>query len=83
MRLAASTSSAYDLIEDMTEISGLSNCGGFPDVFANGELNQYGLLPEFRRAGEVRELLVIRHPDENHAQCEMYAIWRLAQGHAG
>jgi hypothetical protein len=67
----------YDLIEEQTQISALTNCGGFPDVFANEELNACGLIPSFGRAIEVRRLLAEKHPEEPHAQCEMYAIWRL------
>ena len=67
----------YELIEESTQISALNNCGGFPDVFANAELNQFGLMQDFQRASEVRRLLAERHPNEHHAQCELYAIWRL------
>jgi hypothetical protein len=67
----------YDLIEEQTQISALTNCGGSPDVFRNDELNRFGLLDGFDRASEVKRLLVERHPEEPHAQCEMYAIWRL------
>jgi len=67
----------YDCIEEATQISALNDCGGFPDVFANDELNQFGLIQEFDRASEVRRLLAERHPNEHHAQCELYAIWRL------
>jgi hypothetical protein len=66
-----------DLIEERTQISALSNCGGFPDVFGNDELNRCGLIDSFERAYEVRRLLAERHPEEAHAQCEMYTIWRL------
>lgn len=68
----------YDLIEDATQISALTNCQGFPDVFNNAELNRFGLLPHFDRALEVKHLLAERHPEEAHAQCELYALWRLA-----
>jgi hypothetical protein len=67
----------YDLIEEQTQISALTNCGGFPDVFSNDELSRFGLLDSFDRAFDVRRLLAERHPKEPHAQCEMYAIWRL------
>ena len=67
----------YDLIEERTQISALTNCGGFPDVFSNDELSRFGLLDGFDRASEVKRLLVERHPEESHAECEMYAIWRL------
>ena len=67
----------YDLIEEETQISALNNCGGFSDVFANSKLNSYGLITDFGRAAEIRRLLVQYHPDEHHAHCELYAIWRL------
>jgi len=67
----------YDLIEEQTQISALTNCGGFPDVFSNKELNACGLIASFERATEVRQLLAEKHPEEPHAQCEMYAIWRM------
>lgn len=67
----------HDLIEEATHISALNNCGGFPDVFRNDELNQFGLLENFARATEVRRHLRERHPEEAHADCELYAIWRL------
>ena len=69
----------YDLIEEQTHISALANCGGFPDVFSNKELNSFGLISQFERASEVKKLLAEKHPQEPHAQCEMYAIWRLIE----
>jgi len=72
----------YDLIEEQTQISALTNCGGFPDVFRNDELNRFGLIDDFERAREVRRALAQQHPAEHHAQCEIYAIWRLHErGH--
>ncbi|MCX7425576.1 MAG: hypothetical protein NTW96_08135 [Planctomycetia bacterium] len=67
----------YDLIEEETQISALTNCGGFPDVFCNDELNCLGLVPSYDRASEIRRVMADGHPDEPHAQCELYAIWRL------
>jgi hypothetical protein len=67
----------YDLIEDETGISALTNCGGFPNSFSNEELNQFGLLTVFRRAADVRQDLKKNNPEEDHANCELYAIWRL------
>ena len=69
----------YELIEEQTHISALTNCGGFPDVFRSGELNSLGLISEFERAQEVGKLLAEKHPKEPHAQCELYAIWRLEE----
>jgi hypothetical protein len=69
----------YDLIEEQTQISALTNCGGFPAAFRNEELNSFGLIDGFGRAHEVRRLLAERYPDEAHARCEMYALWRLTE----
>jgi len=69
----------YDLIEERTQISALTNCGGFPTVFRNDELNRFGLMDSFARACEVRRLLAQNHPEEAHAQCELYALWRLKE----
>jgi len=67
----------YDLIEEQTQISALTNCGGFPDSFSNGELNKFGLIASFGRAAEIRRQLRENHPAEHHANCELYAIWKL------
>jgi len=67
----------YDLIDEQTHISALTNCGGYPDAFSNEELNSCGLISQFERASEVKKLLAEKHPEDAHAQCEMYAIWRL------
>lgn len=67
----------YDLIEEATQISALYNCGGFPDAFSNEELNRSGLLRNFTRASQVRRRLLERYPEESHANCELYAVWRL------
>jgi len=67
----------YDLIEEQTQISAINNCGGFPDAFSNDELNRFGLIDLFDRAVEIKRLLAELHPEEHHAQCELYAVWRL------
>ena len=67
----------YDFIEEETQISALINCGGFSEAFDNEELNSCGLISKFDRANEVRRSLIEKYPEESHADCEMYAIWRL------
>lgn len=69
----------YDLIEQATQISALTNCGGFPETFSNDELNEYGLMFDFTRASEVQRTLPEQNPEEPHADCELYAIWRLVE----
>jgi hypothetical protein len=67
----------YDLIEEATQISALTNCGGFPESFSSAELNHWGLIQDYVRASEVQLSLRRFNPSEHHANCELYAIWRL------
>ena len=66
----------YDLVETEGGISALSNCGGFPDVFSNSELSRRGLLSSNVRALEVQALLRDRYPEEAHANCHVWAVFR-------
>ena len=68
----------YDLVDRECSISALTNCGGFPGVFANSELSQVGLLTDFSRAVQVQQNLRSRHPASHHADCDRWAIFRLA-----
>lgn len=69
----------YDLIEEGGGISALTNCGGFPKAFRNEELNRLGLIDTFKRAKEVQETLPVQYPDEAHAECEIWALWRYEE----
>ena len=73
----------YDLIEDATSISAMTNCGGFPEVFDSHELNHHGLLDSFQRAAEIQIRLKEQYSEEPHADCELYAIWRLNETEQG
>ena len=66
----------YDLVDVQHSASALTNCGGFPDVFSNTELSTSGLLLSFDRAVEVQTLLRQKHPEEAHADCHLWAIFR-------
>jgi hypothetical protein len=66
----------YDVVDVHGEVSALTNCGGFPDVFSNSELSRKGLLTSFSRAREVQAELRRRYPDEPHADCHLWAIFR-------
>ncbi|WP_292132320.1 hypothetical protein [Mesorhizobium sp.] len=68
----------YDLMDQAVGVSALTNCGGFPDVFANAELSRVGLIDDFDRAVETRDSLRRMHPEERHADCDLWAIFRLA-----
>jgi hypothetical protein len=66
----------YDLLDQDVSTSALTNCGGFPDVFANSELSAVGLIPDFDRAVEIQDMLRRMHPTERHADCDLWAISR-------
>jgi hypothetical protein len=69
----------YDLVDCEGSVSALTNCGGFPHAFANSELSHTGLLLDLHRATEVQQLLHARYPDEHHANCHVWAIFRLVE----
>lgn len=65
----------YDLI-GMDGVSALVNCGGFDELFLPKDLNEYGLLSEWRKAKKIQQDLRINHPDDHHAHCYLYEVWR-------
>ena len=66
----------YDVVDVHASASALTNCGGYPDVFANSELTSKGLLASYDRAFQVRAELRAKHPEEHHADCHVWAISR-------
>jgi hypothetical protein len=66
----------YDLVDKQSTASALTNCGGFPDVFDNSELSPFGLLTDLDRAAEVQQNLRSLYPEEHHANCDVWAIFR-------
>jgi hypothetical protein len=64
----------YDLVDVEGSASALTNCGGFPDVFAKNELSSKGLLTSHDRALQVQTELRTKHPGEHHADCHVWAI---------
>lgn len=71
-----------DLVDVQCSASALTNCGGFPDVFANAELSSTGLIPSRERAIDIQQRLRSAYPSEPHADCNVWAIFRLSQGPA-
>ena len=66
----------YDLVDVQGGVSALTNCGGFPLAFESDELNEVGLLPRFERAAAVGTALRSNYPNEHHAKCDVWAIFR-------
>ena len=69
----------YDVLDIHGDISALTNCGGFDDAFAKAELTTCGLLPDLGRADEVRRRLRVVYPYEAHANCDVWAVWRMGR----
>jgi hypothetical protein len=66
----------YDLVDIWAGNSALTNCGGFPKAFSNGELSSKGLLTSWERAVEVQNSLREHYPEEDHANCHVWTIYR-------
>ena len=66
----------FDVVDACGDVSALTNCGGFEGVFANSEISALGLLSDLSRAREVQALLRLQYPEEPHADCHVWAIWR-------
>jgi hypothetical protein len=66
----------YDLVDKDSSVSALTNCGGFPKAFSNGELSEKGLLRNHERGREVQETLRQQYPNEHHADFHLWAIFR-------
>ena len=66
----------YDLVDVTGAASPITNCGGFPDVFANSELNRYGLLSSIQRAREVQQQLFAKYKGESHTETHLWGIAR-------
>lgn len=67
----------YDLLEDYTRISALTNCGGFDKAFSPKDISEYGLIRDFDKAKQIQLLLSNQYPNEEHANCAIWAIWRM------
>lgn len=68
----------YDLVEESTGISAITNCGrGFEDVIDYDALNAFGLIGTYQEAVRVQKALRRAYPEEPHADCDIVAIWRF------
>lgn len=67
----------FDVVDRQCCASAILNCGGFPDVFSVAELSPAsGLIRSRERAFEIRVCLHKLHPEEPHADCYAWALWR-------
>jgi hypothetical protein len=69
------TFQGYDLIGG--GVSAVNNCGGFDEAFQTGDISEVGLFSTYDFAREVQKRLRERYPSEIHADCELWAIWKM------
>ena len=68
----------YDVI-DSCDISALTNVGGFPKPFQNEELSDAGLISSLERAVEISRSLHEHYRGVDHADCDVWALWKMKQ----
>jgi hypothetical protein len=66
----------YDLLDQDFSISALSNCGGFDETFLPSDLNDKGLIDDFKKAYDIKKRLLENNPEEYHADTNVIAVWR-------
>ena len=66
----------YDLVETATAISAITNCGATFNSVRYADLTKFGLIPTYKDAVLTQLALVEEDPDEPHAYCDIYEIWR-------
>lgn len=67
----------YDLIEEGSGVSALNNCGGFEKAFENNIVSEFGLIEHYDLAKRIQNQLLELYPEEIHAYCDLWAIWRM------
>ena len=70
------TFQGYDLI-DAYQISAISNCVGFDEAFQRSDVSSAALFDSYAFARQAQKRLREHYPDEHHAQCDVWAIWKM------
>jgi hypothetical protein len=66
----------YDLVEDRTGVSSVSNCKGFLAASPHSEISECCLVRDFAAAREMQEQMPRLFPGDPHANCSVWAIAR-------
>ncbi len=67
----------YDILDEFENISVLTNCGPFPEIFQPAEVNGFGLLADITHAQSVAASIRQAHPDDPH--CKACKVWQIAK----
>ena len=66
----------YDLVEEETLISAITDYGGGFNSIPYEKLTEYGLIPTYKDAVLAQLALVEEEPEEPHAYCIICEVWR-------
>lgn len=66
----------YDLLDQDFNVSAITNCGGFNEIFSPKDLNTRGLIDDFHKAYDIQKWLLQNNPEEHHAHTNVIAVWR-------
>ena len=66
----------YDLVEALSLISAITDCGASFRCIDYEHLTQYGLIRTYKEAVLTQLSLIEEDPNESHADCEIVEIWR-------
>lgn len=70
----------FDLIEQPgCGISAIVNCGGFNQSFKPTDVSAIGLFDNYEFARTVQQRLQEHYPNEIHAYCCLWAIWKMRE----
>jgi hypothetical protein len=67
----------FDIIDGYGAVSVLLNCGRFPDIYSESELNHLGLIDDLDRVRTITEQLRQSAPGDDH--CGFCNPWLLAR----
>jgi hypothetical protein len=68
----------YDLVDRQGGVSALTNCSGIEAAFAHADISPVGLVESFSQARTAQQRLRELFPNEHHADCNVWAIWRMS-----
>jgi hypothetical protein len=66
----------YELLDDLFNVSVLTNCDGFTEPILATDINKYGLIDDFSVANEISKRLLKDYPQHGHAKTNVIAVWR-------
>ena len=65
----------YDLVEDFSNISAITNCGCDFESISYDSLNEFGLISTYKEA-VLTQIALVEESDDDHACCNVCEIWR-------